>query len=206
MSNMSGLPMPDTYKDVLTLTNNYQGLGTGLTAVQDAAGNSSPMQIALQSVNFTRTDGNTFQLDGEALTASAVDIDNAANGNIPVINGVLSVGSVLITDALKCGIAEVFFADSPFSILSTNCIVGLGDAVPMGETFQVILRANDNAPFGSIVSIKDQSGSLSVTETITVSVFGGGNIDGSATVILNEPYQCVTFYNGQTQWYILSRN
>jgi len=74
-----------TYGDLLTTTNNGNGLSTTLQQVQDGFGNSSTMRIATNAVNFDRTSGS-FQLDGIALTATSTNI-NAVCGNTPTFNG-----------------------------------------------------------------------------------------------------------------------
>ena len=78
--------MNRTYGDVLTLTNSGQGMTTNLTVVQDGFANSSPMFIATNKVNFDRSGGNEFQLDGLALTSSSTNINSSTKNN-PIFLG-----------------------------------------------------------------------------------------------------------------------
>lgn len=86
MTSLTGKVIYQFYGDLLTTTNGGQGLSLTLEPVQDGLGQMSPMQIALNAVNFDRTLGNTFQLDGLALTASAFDINLVAQGD-PIFPG-----------------------------------------------------------------------------------------------------------------------
>jgi hypothetical protein len=92
MSSLTNQPIYQYYGDLLTTTNSGNGLSINLEPVQDGFGHSSPMEISLDAINFTRTMGNTFQLDGVALTATAADINSVAQNN-PILPG---TGAVLI--------------------------------------------------------------------------------------------------------------
>lgn len=86
MTSFTNVPPSQIYGDLLTTTNSGQGLSNVLNPLQDALGNSCTVQIANNAINFSRTGGNTFQLDGVALTATALNINNICNGN-PVFPG-----------------------------------------------------------------------------------------------------------------------
>lgn len=84
--------MPEyAYADLLTTTNNGQGLDATLRNLQDGNGNNSTVTIATTAINFRRGGGDTFQLDGVALTATATDINTVCQPN-PVIPGTGSIG------------------------------------------------------------------------------------------------------------------
>lgn len=86
MSSLTNQPIYQYYGDILTTTNGGNGLSITLEPVQDGLGQSSPMEISLDAVNFIRTSGDSFQLDGIDLTASATDINSVAKGN-PILPG-----------------------------------------------------------------------------------------------------------------------
>lgn len=211
MSNMFGLPMPDTYKDVLTLTNNYQGLGTGLTAVQDAAGNSSPMQIALEAVNFSRADGNTFQLDGVALTASAADLNNASGENPVTFTNTVQIGPTGTPFLnIQCSMARhvtlLIQANSPYDVSANgDNIVALNQAFTVNSDFTVVLPDPTTQGRGQIFTVKDQTGSLTGSRRILVTP-DASTVDGGASIAMTTPYQCISFYTDTVNWYTLSRN
>jgi hypothetical protein len=85
MTQLTNLTYSAGYGDLLTTTNNGNGLTAVLANVQDGLGNNSPMQIATISVNFNRG-GNTFELDGTPITAAAADINAVCVPN-PVFGG-----------------------------------------------------------------------------------------------------------------------
>lgn len=86
MTNLTGKVIYQDYGDLLTTTNQGQGLSVTLEPLQDGLGQSSPISISLNAVNFDRSGMNTFQLDTIALTASATDINSVAKGN-PILPG-----------------------------------------------------------------------------------------------------------------------
>ena len=81
MTNLTNLAIQSGYGDLLTTTNNGQGLINVLQQLQDGFGNASPITIATNAVNFNRQDGNTFQLDGVALTAPSANINSICTSN-----------------------------------------------------------------------------------------------------------------------------
>lgn len=86
MTSLTGKVIYQDYGDLLTTTNSGQGLSLTLEPLQDGLGHSSPIEISLNAVNFIRTGGSTFQLDGISLTSSATDINSVAKNN-PILPG-----------------------------------------------------------------------------------------------------------------------
>jgi|GEM_PF-1862364 hypothetical protein len=87
MSQLTNLVPASSYGDLLTTTNNGQGLTTVLTNLQDGLGNNSTVQIATTAINFSRSGPNTFQLDGISLISVVTDINNICKPN-PILPGV----------------------------------------------------------------------------------------------------------------------
>lgn len=81
MTQLTLLQIGASYGDVLTTTNNGQGLDSTLRNLQDGLGNNSPITIATNAVNFSRLGGQTFQLDNVALTATATALNNLTAAN-----------------------------------------------------------------------------------------------------------------------------
>lgn len=75
MTQLTNLSPAASYGDLLTTTNNGQGLTTTLQNLQDGLGNNSPVQIATNAINFNRSGGRSFQLDGIPLTVSATTLN-----------------------------------------------------------------------------------------------------------------------------------
>ncbi len=83
MTDLTNVPPGRGYPDLLTTTNENQGLSVTLQPVQDGRGISSPMWIATNAVNFTRISGSTFQLDTIPLTANAAVINQLCSLTAP---------------------------------------------------------------------------------------------------------------------------
>lgn len=81
MTQLTNTSFTSTYGDLLTTTNQGQGLSNVLQQLQDGLGNASPISISTIAVNFNRTAGQTFQLDGIPITASATNINSVCNPN-----------------------------------------------------------------------------------------------------------------------------
>lgn len=77
MTDLTNVTPSQSYGDILTLgsANVGSGLTNVLVNVQDGLGNNSSMQISTIAVNFNRTGGNSFQLDGISLTAPTANIN-----------------------------------------------------------------------------------------------------------------------------------
>lgn len=56
---------------------------------------------------------------------------------------------------------------------------------------------------GRTYIIKDESGSVTATNTITIATTSGQTIDGSATAVIKVPYVSLTLYSNGTNWNII---
>lgn len=91
MTVLTGQSPASTYGDLLTCTNNGQGLSVVQSNLQDGLGNNSPILIATTSVNFVRGIGQ-FQIDGTALTSNVVDINSMCQPNpVALGNGAIRI-------------------------------------------------------------------------------------------------------------------
>jgi hypothetical protein len=96
--------------------------------------------------------------------------------------------------------------DSPYSAQDTDNIIALDDPFTMDDTFDVVLPDPTAIVTGRILSVKDQTGSLTVNRKIVVTSNGGALIDGNASLDLTNPYLSYTFYTDHANWYTLSAN
>lgn len=90
MTQLTNLVIGASYGDVLTTTNSGQGLTTNLLPLQDGLGNNSTISLATNKVNFDRSGGSTFQLDGVPLISLASIINQVCQVN-PVLPGTAGV-------------------------------------------------------------------------------------------------------------------
>lgn len=87
MTQLTLLAPSQTYGDLLTTTNNGQGLTPNLEQLQDGLGNASPISIATDKVNFDRTAGQLIMFDTVPMTASSGGINSMCEED-PVCLGV----------------------------------------------------------------------------------------------------------------------
>lgn len=102
MTSLTNIAPQIIYGDILTCTNNGQGLSNFQTILQDGLGNNSPILIATNSINFNRGQGQ-FQLDGVSITANSIDINNICQPN-PICTGIGSIKVPTGTTAQRPGI------------------------------------------------------------------------------------------------------
>jgi len=109
----------------------------------------------------------------------------------------LSIGET----AKKTNVSDANYAPSA---ATTDYIVAF-TALSAARTAVISTEDRDSGSTTAprIIVIKDQSGSCSPTNTITVSLETAGNIDGAATIVLNGAYESITVYLDGTNGFII---
>jgi len=200
MTSLTNQQPEYTYPDLLTTTNSGQGLASTLKNLQDGIGNNSTVQIATNAINFNRTGGNTFQLDGVAMDSTSANINSVCKLN-PVLPG---TGSVLIpvgTTAERSGVPTVgmmrYNSDlnmfegyrsgtwQPFNSGSfINTITG--------TTNQIVITGTATDPIIGLASDISGINSLS-TATIQIGVVAGNRINGTVGIDFTTTASSITF-------------
>lgn len=183
---------------------NINTLGTGSITVVGVPGTST---LTAQLTGLT----NHSLLVG-AGTATITNLGVATNGQIPIgstgadpvlatitagtnISITNAAGSITIsadTQAQVVSYTAVVFAQSPYSVLSTDYYIG---ANVTGGAITILLP---NAPTtGRIFAVKDVAG-LAASSNITVTTVGGVvTIDGATSYVMNLTYQAIQLiFNG----------
>jgi len=147
MTNLTNVAIQSGYGDLLTTTNNGQGLTNVLQQLQDGFGNASPITIATNAVNFNRQNGNSFQLDGISLTATATDINTicgALNG-VSAGTGALSLprGNTAQRPIAPVGGAIRFNTDNFGQLEVYDDVFNVWDGIIISQQFD-ILRVDNN--------------------------------------------------------------
>lgn len=199
MTNLTNYTPAASYPDLLTTTNNGQGLTTTLEPVQDGLGNSSPMQIATNAVNFTRA-GNTFQLDGVALTATSAELNSLASGSTPgnftVTNNLIVDRNLFVNGGLSVNRTDV--AVTPYTVLQTDYII----AVTVNVAGVSIVLPAPSPGIYQVFVVKDEVGNA-FTQNITITADGGALIDGAAAGLLDVNYDSTTIYSNGTNYFTI---
>lgn len=87
MTVLSGYDFGQVWSDVMTCNNAGGGLNTTLQALQDGAGNSTPILLATNAININRGIG-AFQIDSIAMTATATYINSICQATPFIANTV----------------------------------------------------------------------------------------------------------------------
>ncbi len=85
MTQLTGQPVSSTYGDVITCTNNGQGLSLALSIIQDGFGNNSPLMLAQNAFNINRGQGQ-FLIDSSPVLATSPNINSVCQAN-PILPG-----------------------------------------------------------------------------------------------------------------------
>lgn len=186
MTNFANYQPEATFGDLLFIQNPTANIGQGLTNVlvniQDGLGNNSTVQIANNAINFNRTGGNTFQLDGVSLTATVTNI-NSICGTNPIFPGTgalqLPVGTTAqrpvgvvgdIRYNINVGDVEIFSGGMWVALSTGGTVtsVGTGFGLTGGPIVGVGTLSIDPAYIGQV--------SLTTLGTITTGVWNGTTI------------------------------
>lgn len=134
---------------------------------------------------------NMTSAGGQAVNRTLIDLQNngtsqltlAANGTLTQANGQAVKSSTRLTTPVTVGL--------------TDYIVGSNLTTP-GPVSVVLPTAAGNA--GRIFTVKDEKGDAAANP-VTLSVTGGGNINGAATFVIANAYGGANVYSNGTQWF-----
>lgn len=197
MTNLVGQLPESTFGDLLTTTNSGQGLSNVLQNLQDGLGNNSTVSIANNGINFNTTGGNTFQLDGVALTTTATLINNIAGSRgIQCLSGSLSSAQILNMGVTP---VEVLAAPGPgFMItvhsLAVNYIYGgtpyanggniflVTGSVPASENITSLAGVNANNYMITVPYTAAVLTSTAINSPLVIGNAGGNYTAGNGTI------------------------
>ena len=186
MATLTGKTIANTYKDLLQVSNNNNGLTGTVQTISDGAGTNSALQLSNAAVNIN----GTFQLNGESLTVNASAINNMAD--IGSATGIIVVNSGSVY-------GRTLTAGAPVSITNANGTAGnptitLASIANVSGSYGPFTNFGVN-DYGQIVSATAVSTSVSVptirateliAQTLTLSsnasIVGNVNVDGTFIV------------------------
>ena len=186
MATLTGKTIANTYKDLLQVSNNNNGLTGTVQSISDGAGTNSALQLSNAAVNIN----GTFQLNGESLTVNASAINNMAD--IGSATGIIAVNSGSVY-------GRTLTAGAPVSITNANGTAGnptitLASIANVSGSYGPFTNFGVN-DYGQIVSATAVSTSVSVptirateliAQTLTLSsnasIVGNVNVDGTFIV------------------------
>lgn len=135
--------------------------------------------------------GNTpnIRVNGCVLDAVGIDWKNSSGTSIPP-------NLTLINGGRLAGATRTTVNDANYTTLVSDLLVAF-----TALTAARIVTLASGASAGRSLTIKDESGACSPTNTITV----GSNIDGLSTAVLSSPYAVLTLYWNGTTWNVINR-
>lgn len=174
-------------------------------------------------------DANASVSEGNACTYNYTTVTNkvniAAGGLVDSTNFLNASGSIVYRGAIFNGpifgyddryvmnrrLTEKFtnVADTNYTVLTTDALVAYTSlSVARTVTLPTVSSATTDmsSDILRVFAVKDESGSCSAVNTITVQVSGGATIDGNLTYVMNLPYGYAEFYckKGGTNYFTKS--
>ena len=186
MATLTGKTIANTYKDLLQVSNDNNGVDGTMRTVSDGEGTNTALQLSNAGVNIN----GTFELNGEAITVNASAINNMAD--IGSATGIIAVNSGNVY-------GRTLTAGTPVSITnadgaSGNPTITLASIASVSGSYGPLTNFAVN-DYGQIVSARAVSTSVSiptiraselVAETLTLSsnasIVGDLNVDGAFIV------------------------
>jgi hypothetical protein len=184
MTNLTNQLPEYTYGDLLTTTNSGKGLDATFRNLQDGLGQNSTITISNRGINFNRSGGNVFQLDGSDLTASATDLNAAASGAILTINGTAgnissnTVSKVCTINLVPTGVTPGVYNFANITVDNfgriTNATSSTGFVTSVSGTANQITSTGGTAPIIGLAS--NISGITSITSGSIILKNGSNSI------------------------------
>ena len=186
MATLTGKTIANTYKDLLQVSNENDGVDETMRTVSDGDGTNTALQLSNAGVNIN----GTFELNGEAITVNASAINNMAD--IGSATGIIAVNSGNVY-------GRTLTAGTPVSITNADGTAGnptitLASIASVSGSYGPLTNFAVN-DYGQIVSATAVSTSVSiptiraselVAETLTLSsnasIVGDLNVDGAFIV------------------------
>lgn len=192
MTQLTNKQIGSTYGDILTTTNEGQGLPP-VTAVplQDGLGNNSPITMSQTIVNINRSGGNQFQLDSVPLTASASSLNSitditgiefiikTANVAVPVAQSLGALTTGLLKNTVSSSIGTLSTAvpgTDYYSPGNPTTILDNGNSLFVGtDAGNLTLTGVNNAGYGdkSLLSLTTGSHNLASGYASAISLTTG---------------------------------
>ena len=186
MATLTGKTIANTYKDLLQVSNENDGVDETMRTVSDGDGTNTALMLSNAGVNIN----GTFELNGEALTVNASAINNMAD--IGSATGIIAVNSGNVY-------GRTLTAGTPVSITNANGTAGnptitLASIASVSGSYGPLTNFAVN-DYGQIVSATAVSASVSIptvraneliAQTLTLSsnasIVGNLNADGTFVV------------------------
>ena len=186
MATLTGKTIANTYKDLLQVSNDNDGVDETMRTVSDGEGTNTALMLSNAGVNIN----GTFELNGEAITVNASAINNMAD--IGSATGIIAVNSGNVYGRTLTAGAPVSITNADGA--SGNPTITLASIASVSGSYGPLTNFAVN-DYGQIVSATAVSTSVSiptiraselVAETLTLSsnasIVGDLNVDGAFIV------------------------
>ncbi len=176
-----------TFKDGLT------AIGSGSVSGSTASMTTSSLSVGSHSLTATFAPTDTGAYSGSSSSAKSYTITSSGGGGGPTGSNKNAVSYLGFTRATPSGLARVAVADTSYTATVRDGVIGF---TSLTSARTITLPAASSVPAGKQFIIKDESGSCSSGNTITIS----GVIDGTTNLVLNSAYANICIYSNGTNW------
>ena len=168
MANLTGTKIANTYKQLLQIGSNNNGISGTVQTVQDGSGTSSPLQLSNSAVNIN----GTFQLNGVTLTANASTLNAVAD--LTGATGIVAVSAGNVYGRTITGGTGVSITNGDGT--EGNPTIALNTTGVVSASYGPATNIEVNS-VGQIVSA-GAAASVAVS-AVTANTFTGGTFEGT---------------------------
>jgi hypothetical protein len=139
-----------------------------------------------------------------AFTGAAGEVVMDTTNNRLVVNDGLTVGGTPLAKLSEVQTnSRTLVSDAAYTVLVTDRMVAY---TALTAARVVTLPASSVFPLGTRLVVIDESGSCSVTKTLTLNAAGSDAIDGAASAVVNQAYGFIGLEsNGMGHWTIIDQ-
>lgn len=174
----------------------YDAMEEGLKLVRSSGGSNANSYITNAGAGELRikTLGAGSLFFGTD-NADRLEIDNLGYINMPLV---AITGGSISGVSLNAKLVRTAVSDVDYAALGSDSLIAY---TAISAARVVSLPAAATAGNGASYTIKDESGSAGMVNTITIDPNGSETIDGAADAVINTAYGSVRIYSNGTNWF-----
>ena len=185
MSTLTGQKIANTYKQLLQVGTDNNGLTATVQTVQDGAGTNSPLQLSNSAVNIN----GTFQLNGSTLTATASELNAIADltgttGIVAVSAGQVYGRTLTAGSGVSITNADGTEGNPTISLNPSGVVAGSYGPlsnIAVNSVGQVVSISTETSVSVSVINASSFIGEY-LNLSANASIVGDVNIDGNTSI------------------------
>lgn len=190
--------------DLTGTVSNAQIAAGAVGTTELAAGAVTAAKVAADVATQAELDAHMSDTTSVHGIADTSALYQAAGTDVAVADGGTGASTAAAARANLAIDGRTTVADATYTILASDVYVAL-TSITASRAFTLPAASAVNA--GQLLTIKDESGSVSATLTLTVQRAGSDTIEGQTSIVLTQPRAWLQLRsNGSNEWSIVGRS